>query len=103
VTSEEGEGGGLEGGATQCHIKILFLARLEENKYCLTVRQCVPVTFSKSGVFSRKSDPKPENNTPEFPVHFRSGKEAQNMVCFESSKIRPKVVKNDKILDIFFR
>jgi hypothetical protein len=53
--------------------------------------QCLPVIFSKSGVFSRKSDPKPEINGPEFPVHFRSGKEVRNLVCFESPEIRPKI------------
>ncbi len=36
------------------------------------VRQCVSVTFLKSGVFSGKFDPEPGNFGPEFPVDFCS-------------------------------
>jgi hypothetical protein len=57
----------------------------------LMLRQCVPVTFSKSGVFSGKWDPEPGNSGPEFPVDFRSGKEVRNLVFFESPKIGPKI------------
>ncbi len=74
-----------------------------QEDFRLIVRQCVPVTFSKSGVFSGKWDLEPGNSRPEFPVDFRSGKELWNLVFFErpkigpkiSPKIRPKGVKND--------
>ncbi len=55
------------------------------------VRQCIPLTFSKSGVFSGKWDPEPGNSGPEFPVDFRSGKEVRNLVFFESLKIGSKI------------
>ncbi len=55
------------------------------------IRQCVPLTFSKSGVFSGKWDPEPGNSGPEFPVDFRSSKEVRNLVFFESPKIGPKI------------
>jgi hypothetical protein len=75
----------------------------EVDSYHLALRQCIPVTFSKSGVFSGKWDPEP----PEFPVDFCSGNEVRNLAFFESPKIgskislkispkiRPKGVKND--------
>ncbi len=57
----------------------------------VSVRQCVPVTFSKSGVFSGKWDPEPGNSGTEFPVDFRSGNEVRNLAFFESPKIGPKI------------
>ncbi len=50
------------------------------------IRQCLPVTFSKSGVFSRKSDPKPQNYGPEFPVHFCSGFQNRNSDRFGNNR-----------------
>jgi hypothetical protein len=55
------------------------------------LRQCVPLTFSKSDVFSGKWDPEPGNSGAESPVDFRSGKEVRNLVFFESPKIGPKI------------
>ena len=38
-----------------------------------SVRQCVPLRVSESGVFSRKSGSETENSGTKIPVHFRSG------------------------------
>jgi hypothetical protein len=69
----------------------------------ILLRQCVPVTFLKSGVFLGKWDPEPRNSGTEFLVDFRSVNEVRNLAFFESPKIslknspkiRPKGVKND--------
>ncbi len=49
-------------------------------------RQCIPVRFPNSSVFSGKSDPKRKNSAAEFPVYFGTGFRNRNLYFFGNNQ-----------------